>query len=75
MNPCEDCEYSETCEDCNQVDFCFGCKYLSFCGICMCNIGKDCMKGCPIACNNGYEERTEYEDDDEDGDDYKEISL
>ncbi len=64
-NPCEDCEYAETCEDCNQVDFCFGCKYCSFCGICTCNIEKYCMKGYPIECNNGYEEKTEYEDDDD----------
>lgn len=62
INPCKDCEYAETCEDCNQVDLCFGCKYLSFCGICTCH-RKDCMKGYPIACNNGYEEDG---DDDED---------
>ena len=65
INPCKDCEYAETCEDCNQVDLCFGCEHLSFCGICTCH-SKDCMKGYPIACNNGYEE------DGDDNEDFEE---
>ena len=65
MKYCEDCKHRETCDILaefhgSEIDFCDGCKDEYKCGIMLyCD---DCHG---IQCNNGYELKSLFEDDEE----------
>ena len=57
-NYCSDCEYRETCEIADITNFCEDCKdYYT------CDIQAECGAGHSVECNNGFEDRNEYEED------------
>lgn len=57
---CFGCEYLEHCETAG-ANFCANCKDYSECDICY----EYCRGGYAVECNNGFEPKDEYGDDEE----------
>ena len=63
MSHCNCCEYYDECEYADGINFCEDCKDYAECPmrIVCCKAGHD------IECNNGFEDKSEYCCDDEEG--------
>ena len=61
---CDGCEYEDKCELAHNVNFCEDCKYYGECGLT--SSFSECKKGYEIECNNGFEEKSLFEDDEND---------
>ena len=58
---CLNCEFSEECQYAYNYCFCEDCKYQGECGLT--SSFSECKKGYEIECNNGFEEKSIFEDD------------
>lgn len=59
---CLNCEYRDDCELADAVNFCENCRGYPHCGICY----VDCKGGYAVECNNGFESKNDYGDDEYD---------
>lgn len=58
MSQCDFCVYGETCPLAYYVNFCEDCKHYDDC-----DILSECEGGHHVECNNGFEEKTPFDED------------
>ena len=61
MDRCGLCEFRDNCKYANYYDFCDDCKYGGGCPL----RSASCKAGYDIECNNGFEDKELWEDEDE----------
>lgn len=61
LSYCNTCEYRDTCELVDNINFCEDCKDYGKC----CIDDVFCEAGHAIECNNGFEPKDDYCEDDE----------
>lgn len=59
---CLNCEHREDCELADNINFCEDCKDYPHCDICY----GYCEGGYAVECNNGFEPKNDYGDDEYD---------
>ncbi len=62
MTYCDSCEYYNVCDYAGMINFCEDCRESCTCGIRFVS----CLAGHDIECNNGFELKSDYGEDDED---------
>lgn len=59
---CDGCHFSSICKYSEHYNFCDECKYYPDCPIAY---GNECIKGRNIECNNGFEPKSLFDDDED----------